>query len=224
VTGPRRPRNIVRAIRSFPSAEKPPDRLTGASGRPIERPTVPKAEVTSKSTGSSARRSWYSNTSAIPLTSRNESSVTLKALVTFSSVRRRWKTRTSGRPVSAVQTESASVPAVVVFTPPPVLPGEAPTNISRTNANRVTSVRAPIPTVLNPAVRAVADWKKAARSRSAGESSAIGPGCPDSPARITRVPARRRTPVTVTTSLAWRDHGPRRRAPPSRSSTSAMTE
>jgi hypothetical protein len=51
--GPTRPRNIVRTIRSFPVGENAPERLVGESGRPTERPTVPNAEVTSKSVGTS---------------------------------------------------------------------------------------------------------------------------------------------------------------------------
>ena len=46
-------------------------------------------------------------------------------------------------------------PNVVVFTPPPVDPGEAPTNIKKTNKSAVISFIPESGIVLNPAVLAV---------------------------------------------------------------------
>jgi hypothetical protein len=70
-------------------------------------------------------------------TSRNERRVTPKALLTLSGAMRRRNTRMCGWPSKAPQEVRVRIPNVVVFTPPPVLPGDAPTNIKRTSANRV---------------------------------------------------------------------------------------
>ena len=54
-------------------------------------------------------------------------------------------------------------PKVEVLIPPPVPPGDAPTNMSRMNRKRVGWVRVAISTVLKPAVRVVTAWKREAR-------------------------------------------------------------
>ena len=61
---------------------------------------------------------------------------------------------------------------VVVLTPPPVLPGEAPMNISAIITKSAGVVIAPMSMVLKPAVRAVTDWNQAASTRSPAVSRA----------------------------------------------------
>ena len=58
----------------------------------------------------------------------------------------------------------ATAKKVVVLMPPPVPPGLAPMNISTVKMSRAASVKFESGCVLNPAVRAITDWKDASSS------------------------------------------------------------
>ena len=79
---------------------------------------------------------------------------------------RRLKSRGSFlRRITATAFERSTA-TVVVFTPPAVEPGAPPTSISTTVMARLALVRRFRSTVLNPAVRGVTAWNRAARARS----------------------------------------------------------
>ena len=72
----------------------------------------------------------------------------------------RLNTCTSSRPRRRLHISRNRIPALVVLTPPPVEPGDAPTNIRRIIIRMVSLVSSPMSTVLKPAVRGVIDWKR----------------------------------------------------------------
>ena len=89
VSGPRRPTNIITMMRTLPTGEKKAERLTGAPFSPMLRPTVPKADVVSKSVFSRSRPSVSSSTQATEFIVTNAMSETKNALATSSGASRR---------------------------------------------------------------------------------------------------------------------------------------
>jgi hypothetical protein len=87
---------------------------------------------------------------------------------------------------------------VLVLTPPPVLAGEAPTNMKIMVINRLRSVNDAVSTVLKPAVRGVTARKYEARMRSVHEKSVML--LEHSTNKKSSVPLPRRIAVVVRTT------------------------
>ena len=73
------------------------------------------------------------------------------------------KTLSLVRSLCPAQHQEKRRAVLVVLTPPPVEPGEAPMNMKMRIIRMVSLARAPMSTVLNPAVRGTTDLKKAAK-------------------------------------------------------------
>ena len=129
---------------------------------PVDRPTVLKALVTSKS----ASESEHFSNIRIPIVAKIIIMIAVKIMVSA------LEKSPSGSlflnisswvlPLRAFNAPVVTTANVVVLIPPPVPPGDAPINISMVRKNRENCVRLPVGRVLNPAVLAVIDWKKLA--------------------------------------------------------------
>src|SRR2546428_13086503 len=96
-----------------------------------------------------------------PVTSPNARADSTSALWTISWGIRRWNIMTSARPFNVAQIAAQMIPKVVVLIPPPGPPAEAPMIISRKRKNTVGAPTAPPTEVVNPALLAETDAKKA---------------------------------------------------------------
>ena len=111
---------------------------------PVDRPTVPKADVASNKSCRNVRSgSRRHRMNVPPHTTNADSSVTIKAFWTTSPATVR-RNAVGIRPVAALRVACRRANSVVVFMPPPVEPGDAPTNMRRIKTNRPASVNEPI--------------------------------------------------------------------------------
>ena len=144
--------NIRMAIRILP--------VTVRSGViPVDSPTVAKALIASKRTSRSGFCSVLNRSKAKADTVPMESTSTVRAFWTVSHGNVRLNTSTCSRRLRLVLTAVQRTAAVVVLMPPPVEPGEAPTNMQIIIRNRLADDSRPMSQVLKPAVRVVTDWK-----------------------------------------------------------------
>ena len=99
---------------------------------PVDRPTVPKADVASNKSCRNVRSGSRRHRMNVPPASTNaDSSVTIKAFWTTSPATVRPRNAVGIRPVAALRVACRRANSVVVFMPPPVEPGDAPTNIEK---------------------------------------------------------------------------------------------
>jgi len=104
---------------------------------PVLRPTVPKADITSNR---ASNNEHFSNIS-IPIVDKRI--ITIAVIVKVMALRMRlsgnflFKIETWPFPLIELNAPAMTAAKVVVFIPPPVLPGEAPINISRVRKRRV---------------------------------------------------------------------------------------
>lgn len=128
---------------------------------PSERPTVLKAENTSKSTSFMLAQGWairrMNEARKMIPTARV---TTVNAFVTDATVRVLRKRLIESLAAIFDLRKANITPVVLVLTPPPVEPGEAPINmrmIKRKAAAKLSEFRFK---VLKPAVRGVITWKR----------------------------------------------------------------
>jgi hypothetical protein len=146
---------MVPAIAILPKSLKSPQKLVAWPGAPVESPTVPKAEVASKRVVRYGVPSVTINIRVITTTKIKERLARTNASLRIFCGSRRPIRLTSRSPRRLRHRATRTVPKVVVLIPPPVPPGDAPTNIRRMKTKSVTWCRDPISSVLNPAVRGV---------------------------------------------------------------------
>ena len=91
---------------------------------------MPNAEVVSNSVFIRSRPSAISTSQATTFSATNAIREMKKALATTSAASRRLKITVSSSPRTVAHSAASVIENVVVFTPPPVLPGDAPMNIS----------------------------------------------------------------------------------------------
>jgi len=136
---------------------------------PKERPTVPKAETTSKRYfrknpslwGEIFPSGWVIKRRKV-IKVMKETAIT-KMATTFRTISLGTvllKTLTAAFPVSLFHIKDIKTAKEVVLTPPPHEPGEAPINMKIISINKTALCRKFNSTVLKPAVLAVTDWKK----------------------------------------------------------------
>jgi len=155
VKGPTLPTNIVRIINIFP-------KLLRCGVIPVDKPTVPNAEVTSKRIfkkkfdSPPARRPSATTRSIVKTTIQAKpKKKTVKTLLTMLFGMVLPKIETWGLFLNIDQKTARIIPKVTVFIPPPVDPGEAPINIKIIIKKSVGVASLPMGKVLNPAVLGV---------------------------------------------------------------------
>ncbi len=129
----------------------------------MERPTVPKAETTSKSVLDKVPSGFFvipSENEIIMVTKKTQDkarkNITITSLIIFFGTDLpKIITRLLFFIIPTIAAPRTA--KVVVFIPPPVDPGEAPTNIRKTMNIKEGTAIFPIGKVLNPAVLAVTD-------------------------------------------------------------------
>ena len=119
---------------------------------PVERPTVPNAETTSKQTGRNSVCSKNMRMSADKITSSSEPKTIAVTLFMRSWFILRLKITTSVFPINTEIQNLKRIEKEVVLIPPPVLPGEAPMNINRIKIKMLASDIAFTLTELKPVV------------------------------------------------------------------------
>lgn len=130
VKGPNLPANMVQARISFPTLER-------EVVMPVVRPTVPKAEVTSNSSGRKPAFSVRVRINVTAVIKIRAAKMTQKAFIESIMGSVRLKTTKLSLPVINPQREVTAIPKVVVLIPPPVEPGDAPMNIRMITKKRV---------------------------------------------------------------------------------------
>ena len=127
---------------------------------PVERPTVPNADISSKSR---ARKllsgSVIESTNVEIKISEMENKAIEYALLIVSLEMVCLTISTFLRPLMVLMAERRITENVVVFIPPPVEPGDAPINMRNIIKISTGWPRCVKSTELNPAVRQVTDWK-----------------------------------------------------------------
>ena len=156
-SGPARPINMMNVIISLPSVDN-----FGVT--PVDKPTVPKADITSKVNSKklpltsvcecSPNSVIESNITPIR-TTINEVKVTADALDTTSEDTKRLNSSNLSLPRNAAQNAPNWIEKLVVFIPPPQEVGEAPMNIKMNTNMSVALVKRPVSSVLKPAVLGV---------------------------------------------------------------------
>ena len=166
---------------------------------PVESPTVPKAETTSKIASLKVKSSTTSRTSVPPNTTSIPIATTASASRTSQSGTSRLKNSTRPVPLNMDLIEASARPTVTVLTPPAVPPGDPPMNIRAASMKSVGSASEAVRTVLNPAVRAVTEPKYEVSSLAPNGFPASVPS--HSSAMKESVPMRSSDIVMMTTSL-----------------------
>ena len=154
--GPRRPRSIKTAKINFPG-------IVSDAVIPVDRPTVPSAEIHSKE----ASRNQRGRSAAFPplSTPRSATSATNAIATKTHAVAVARSTARSGMvrfaklarscPRKLAPARVSSVMKVLTLNPPPVEPGPAPIAMRSIVRKSVALARLPYSTVLKPAVRHV---------------------------------------------------------------------
>ncbi len=194
VSGPRRPQIITSTRMSLPGSLR-------VAVMPVESPTVANAEMVSNMILSKGNCSVS--------ISRNMASISTMVLtmmmasdrVTIWDERVRPKAVTWGRLVRNALVASSTTAKVVTLIPPPVEVAPAPMNISIIRNSRAAGVIRPMSMVLKPAVRALADWKKAASHWPPIPALPRVPGLLCSSSQNIRVPSSSRPGVMISISL-----------------------
>jgi len=154
VKGPKRPANIVRVIQNLLNVFSP-------LVIPVESPTVPKADTTSKNALTKFPPSFPISEKVIMIVKTNIHKNARKKITRASLIIRRGidleKSIVRRLFLNIAYTEAPTTAKVDVFIPPPVDPGEAPINIRKIKDISEGTVKLAVETVLNPAVRLVTD-------------------------------------------------------------------
>jgi len=108
---------------------------------PVVRPTVPNAEIASKSASFNEHLSNTRSPIVDNIINTRAVSVSVKALYMALSGSLLFKRLTLFLPLIELTPAAVTVTKVVVFMPPPVPPGEAPINIRRERKKRVKESR-----------------------------------------------------------------------------------
>lgn len=152
VSGPSLPIYMVIIRNSFPEAVSP-------GVKPVESPTVPKAEVVSKSRFKKGP-GWVISRKKVIVIIKNKLRVIMGIVLSvLSGFTARLKKLTEPLEVNLEIIFLKKIAAVVVFIPPAVEPGDPPMNIRPIRTKRVAGERLAVGMVLKPAVRLVTDWK-----------------------------------------------------------------
>ena len=156
---------------------------------PVERPTVAKAETVSNMILSKGCDSVSINRNMASISTMVLTMMMARDRVTIWGDRVRPKAVTWGRLVRKARVASNTTAKVVTLIPPPVEVAPAPMNINIIMNSREAGTIWPMSTVLKPAVRAVADWKKAAISWPPGPALPKVAGLLCSSSQNIRVPS-----------------------------------
>ena len=177
------------------------DALERAGVIPVVRPTVPRAEAVSKP----ALRKGTESAMEMTIAPHSHSISISKKRVTASMARRAGRVRTRkvirSRPRRLVKSTINSAHTVTVFMPPAVEPEEPPMSIKIQLIAMELSCIAPWSMTLNPAVRRVADWKKALSHCSHGFMPPKVSGLAPSSRKKNTVPPSSKKAVMPSTSL-----------------------
>ncbi|MNG03990.1 hypothetical protein D3C84_870940 [compost metagenome] len=172
---------------------------------PVDKPTVPNAEVASNSNRRNSRSSVAESSIVTVMTSSSEIIVMVNALKIRSRARRYLNSTISSLPRIIAMTAPISVVNVVVLMPPPVEPGDAPINIRMTMKKIVACRMTPISIVLAPAVRGVTDWNMAAHILAFQFSEPSVLLLEYSNIKMTTAPITSSAPVMDNTTFEWSD-------------------
>src|SRR5665648_141735 len=173
VRGPTLPKNMVTTSKSLLM-------LCRDGVIPVDKPTVPKADVTSYRT---LTKSIFSTSIIIiviiKIRTMLKLAIEMALLITSCDTFLR-NMIVSLFPLIFDAMAITIIPKVVTLMPPPVDPGAAPININRMLVILETSLSSLMGRVLKPAVRQVMDWKTAALIFSNRVNEPIVSGLPDS--------------------------------------------
>src|SRR5665648_870438 len=173
VRGPTLPKNMVKTSKSLLM-------LCRYGVIPVDKPTVPKAEVTSYRT---LTKLIFSTLIIIIVTINIMTMLKLAiemALLTTSCDTFLRNTMVSSFPLIFDAIAIIIIPKVVTLMPPPVEPGAAPININRMLVILETSLISLMGRELKPAVRQVTEWKTTALIFSNRVKEPKVSGLPDS--------------------------------------------
>ena len=138
---------------------------------PVLSPTVANAEMHSKSTRSRPRDSSASMMSMVPpITAPVARTTTVMASRCTERESCLPSTGTAAPPRISVRAMKKSTPNVVTFRPPAVPAGPPPMNMRMSSPSQDTGCMWEMSMLLNPAVRAIVDWKNALSTFTAGDS------------------------------------------------------
>ena len=172
---------------------------------PVDRPTVPKAETTSKSTSSTGYFVIWLMAIVESATVVAPQATTLSATRCTSEGMRRPNACTDGRPFASLITARASTASVVTLMPPAVDAEPPPTNMSIEAASIEDPLRSPMFTTLKPPERVMAERKNAWNVVSPASIDPKVFGLSNSSRRKTAAPTTNSTIVVSTVSLACSD-------------------
>ena len=173
---------------------------------PVDSPTVPNAETTSKSTSSTENFVIWLIAMVETATIVAPHATTLSATRCTSEGIRRPNACTEGRPLASLTTASASTARVVTLMPPAVDAEPPPTNMSIDAASIEDPFRSPMSTTLKPPERVMAERKNAWNVVSPASMDPKVFGLSNSRSRNTAAPMTKSTTVVMIVSLLCSDH------------------